>query len=358
MQNESLIPKTNISTVFFGLASLTLIILGLIYFDSIFKPLSIAFLIWFMIKQLKDSMGKISIRGKKLPSGVRSILAFIIILVALFFITEILIENLENLIALMPQYLSKFDTVIIEVSEIFNNPKYSEYLQKWLEGINLSGMATVLLDSLTGIVSNSAVVIVYVVFFLLEETNTRLRFDKLFTIKGQQYANFMDNLNRINESIRSYISSKTIISLITGAVSYIILLLMHVDNAFLWSFLIFILNFIPYIGPLISSLLPALFAVIVTGEFMQFVYVFAAMEIVQIIIGNFIEPMVMGKGTNLGPITVIIALAFWGMIWGMVGMILAVPVTSVFVIILSQISSTRYIAVLLSEKGNIPDFKN
>jgi len=128
---------------------------------------------------------------------------------------------------------------------------------------------------------------------------------------------------------------------------------MGVEYAFLWSFLIFIFNFIPYIGPLISSLFPAVFAVLISGDLMQFVYVFGAMEGVQIVLGNFVEPKMMGKGTNLGPVIVIIALAFWGMIWGIVGMILAVPVTAVLVIILSQIHSTRYMAILLSEKGDI-----
>ena len=91
---------------------------------------------------------------------------------------------------------------------------------------------------------------------------------------------------------------------------------------------------------------------------MQFVYVFAALEGVQIVLGNFVEPKMMGKGTNLGPVIVIIALAFWGMIWGIVGMILAVPVTAVLVIILSQIPSTRFMAILLSEKGEIMDMED
>jgi predicted PurR-regulated permease PerM len=140
-------------------------------------------------------------------------------------------------------------------------------------------------------------------------------------------------------------------------VSYIVLLIMGVEYAFLWAFLVFILNFIPYIGPLISSFLPAVFAVITSGELLQFVYVFVALEIIQIIIGNFVQPMVMGKGTNLSPITVIVALALWGMLWGIVGMILAVPIMAVIVIICSQIPSARYIAILLSDKGDIPDIE-
>ena len=358
MENETLIPKISESTIFFALASTTLVILGLIYLDGIFKPFFIAILIWFMIKQLKDTIGKITIRGKSLPSGIRSILAFAIILVVLSLIVAILIENLENLISLMPEYVSDFDKTIGEITVFINNPEYTEYIQKWFDGIDFAGMATTLLNSLTGIVSNSAIVIVYLIFFLMEETTTKLKIDKLFPVKGQKYKKITKNIVSINNSIRSYISSKTAISLITGIVSYVVLLFMNVDYAFLWSFLIFILNFIPYIGPSISSLLPALFAFLISGDIMQFVYVLVAMGFVQVILGNFVEPKMMGKGTNLGPITVIIAVAFWGMIWGIIGMILAVPVTSVFVIILSQIPSTRYLAVILSEKGNIIEIES
>jgi AI-2 transport protein TqsA len=196
-----------------------------------------------------------------------------------------------------------------------------------------------------------------VIFFLMEDAAQRIKLGKLFPVKRKQYKKFLHNLWSINDSIRYYIWSMTVISLVTGAISYVILLIMGVEFAFLWAFLIFILNFIPYIGPLVSSLLPAIFAVITTGQLMQFIYVFAAMEGVQIIIGNFIQPMIMGKGTNLAPITVIIALAFWGMLWGIVGMILAVPIMAVVVIVCSQIPSARFLAILLSEKGNITDLE-
>lgn len=353
MENESLIPRTSVSSIFYALASLTLVIIGLLYFASIFKPLVIAFLVWFIINQLKVSLGKIKIKGKPLPGSIRSVLAFLIIFVVIYLIAELLIKNIEGIAASMPEYLSNLNQSFSEVSAFISDPKYTEYLQKWINGLDLGGMATDTVNSLSGMVANFAVVVVYVIFFLMEDATQRLKVEKLFPTKGKQYKKFMDNLKSISDSIRSYIWQKTVISLITGVVSYIILLIMHVEYAFLWSFLIFILNFIPYIGPLFSSLFPAIFAVLITGNFMQFIYVFAAMEGVQIILGNFVEPKIMGKGTNLGPVTVIVALAFWGMIWGMVGMILAVPVTAVVVIICSQIPSMRFFAVILSEKGDI-----
>jgi len=357
MENESLLPKMKTSSVFYTLAALTLSIIGLIYFGSILKPLVIAYLIWFIINQIKVSLGKIRVKGWAIPAVIRSILAFAIMFIVIYVIAELLIINIEGIVASMPEYIANLNTSFDKVTAIINNPNYAEYLQEWINNLNLSGMATSVLSSLSGFVANSAVVLVYIIFFLMEDAAYHAKVEKLFLVKKLAYKKFLNNLKSISGSIRYYIFSMTTISLATGAISYVILLIMGVEYAFLWSFLIFIMNFIPYIGPLISSIFPAIFMVITSGELIQFIYVFAAMEVVQIIIGNFIQPMVMGKGTNLSPIIVIISLAFWGMLWGIVGMILAVPIMAVIVIICSQIPSTRYLAIMLSDKGNIPDLE-
>lgn len=358
MENESLIPKASASNVFYVLATISLFIVGLLYFQNILQPFVVSFLIWFIINQVKLFLGKIKIGGKSMPSALSSILAFLIIFILTFLIVELLVKNLEGIASSMPEYMAKLNESYGDASAFINDPKFVEYIQRWINGLDLAGMATGIINSLSGFVANIAVVVVYVIFFILEDASQRLKLEKLFPEKGKKYEKFMRNLKQISDSIRSFLWQKTLISLITGLVSYVILLLLDVDYAFLWSFLIFMLNFIPYIGPLFSSLFPAIFAVLITGDLMQFVYVFAAMEGVQIILGNFVEPMMMGKGTNLGPVAVIVALAFWGMIWGMVGMILAVPVSAVLVIVLSQIPSSRYLAILLSEKGNIPELES
>ncbi len=353
-----MIPKSNSSSIFFTLASIAIVIIGLIHFDAILKPFFIAFLIWFVIYRLKFSIGKIKISGKSLPPIVCNILAFSIIFILIYFVVELLIVNLEGITASMPEYISNLNKSYGDVSAFFNDPKYAEYLQEWINGVDLSGIAALLVNSLSGVLATLAVVIIYVIFLLIEDAARKNKFEKLFPETGKRYNKFANNLQRIDKAIRSYIWSKTVISLITGIISYIILFIMGVDYAFLWSFLIFVLNFIPYIGPLISSILPAVFAVLITGDLQRFVWVFAALLGIQILLGNFIEPKVMGRGTNLGPVTVILALAFWGMIWGVTGMILAVPVTSVLVIVCSQIPSARTLAILMSEKGNFPEIEN
>lgn len=358
MKNESLVPKFKDSSIFYSLASFAIVIFGLIYFSSILKPLVIAFLVWFMIDQLKVSIGKISIKGKSLPPFGCSILAFLIIFFVTYIGIGLLVNNLEGIVESMPEYIKNLEKSFADVSTFINDPVYTEYLKNGISNLDLAGMATSVINSLSNLLANAAVMIVYVIFFIMEGATQKVKLEKLFPIKGKKYTKFVNDQKNISASVRSYIWSKTVISLITAAISYVILIIMGIDYAFLWSSLIFVLNFIPYLGPLISSLLPSIFAVLITGDFMQFLYVFVALEAVQIVLGNFVEPLIMGKGTNLGPISVVISLAFWGMIWGIAGMILAVPVTAVFVIILSQMPSTRYMAILLSEKGNLPEIED
>jgi predicted PurR-regulated permease PerM len=355
MEKETIIPKVTMQGLFFTLAVIAISVFALMYFEGIFKPIVIAFLIYFIINQLKNTFGRIRIGGKQPPHLVSNIFAFLIIFLVLYGVVELFIINLEGIVASMPEYLINLNNSYGDLTGLINDPETTQYLQKWIDELNLAGMATSVLNSLSGLVANSAVVLVYIIFFLMEDAIFRGKIQKLFPEKGKKYQKFLDNLNSINGSFRAYLSQKTLISIITGALSYVILLFMGVDFAFLWGFLIFLLNYIPYIGPLISSLIPAVFAVLAKGDLWQFVWVFLAMEGVQIVLGNFVEPYIMGKGTNLSPITVIVALAFWGMIWGLVGMILAVPITAVMVIIMGQSPSARYIAVMMSEKGELPE---
>ena len=120
-----------------------------------------------------------------------------------------------------------------------------------------------------------------------------------------------------------------------------------------WAFLIFLLNFIPTIGSLIATIFPAAYSLLQFGEFSPALLVLVIVGTIQLVVGNIVEPRVMGSSMNISPLVTILALTFWGMIWGITGMILSIPIMVVLVIIFSQFESTRPIAILLSEKGEI-----
>ena len=122
---------------------------------------------------------------------------------------------------------------------------------------------------------------------------------------------------------------------------------------FLFGIFSFLLNFIPFIGSLIAIVLPVIFSIVQSLDFSISVLTIVSLIFVQLLIGNFIEPKLMGKSLNLSPIIMIISLGIFGKIWGIAGMFLSVPILVVMLIIFSNFNQTKKIAIFLSEKGNI-----
>lgn len=355
MENEVQINKPQISNVFFALGSMAIFIFALIYFEGIIKPIVVAALVWFIIKVLKQLLGKIKIKGKSLPGFWLGFFAMVIILLIIAGVFEIISYNVEQISERAPAYREKLQTIVSSLSGYINDPQVMKYVQNGISDINFPGMLAGVVNSLSSMVGNFAVIVVYVIFLLMEESVFPAKINKIFPTQGQKYDSWVFIGKKIDKSVRAYFSSMISISLITGVVSYVALLILGVDFPVLWAFLIFILNFVPYIGPFISSTLPAILAVIQFGDLIHFVYVFGILEVIQIILGNFVQPKLMGKSMNISALTVLIALAFWGGIWGIEGMILSAPIASIAIIIMYQFPSTKGLAIILSEKGEFDD---
>ena len=160
-------------------------------------------------------------------------------------------------------------------------------------------------------------------------------------------------LEKIGGSVSNYLRLKTLVSLVTGILSYIALWMIGVDAPEFWAFLIFILNFIPTIGSLVGTVFPAIFCLFQFGEFLPSILVLSIVGVIQLLVGNFLEPKLMGSSMNISPLVTILSLSIWGAMWGITGMILSVPITVIMIIILSQFERTKPVAIMLSEKGNI-----
>jgi predicted PurR-regulated permease PerM len=130
---------------------------------------------------------------------------------------------------------------------------------------------------------------------------------------------------------------------------------MGVDSPFFWALLMFLLNYIPTIGSLIATLFPAVFSLMQFGEYTPFLIILVGLGIIEWIIGNVIEPKLMGNSLNLSPLVTILALIVWGQIWGITGMLLSTPITVVMVIVFSQFEQTRSVAIMLSQNGDIDE---
>ena len=159
--------------------------------------------------------------------------------------------------------------------------------------------------------------------------------------------------NDVATSIQRYVGMKTVISLATAVVSYLILIAVGVDFAEIWALLVFFLNFIPTIGSIIAAVFPALLTLVQFDTVTPFLIVATLLGFTQFIFGNVIEPSYMGKSLNLSSLMILLALSFWGVVWGLAGMFLAVPVMVMTAIVCAQIKGLRWIAVILSTDGSL-----
>jgi predicted PurR-regulated permease PerM len=166
-----------------------------------------------------------------------------------------------------------------------------------------------------------------------------------------EYDRITKIVGKIDKSISNYIALKTIISLVTGVLSYIALLAIGVDAPAFWAFIIFVLNFIPTIGSLVATVFPAIFALLQFGQFKEGILILGIVGAIQLVVGNFVEPRVMGNSLNISPLVVLLTLAIWGVMWGITGMLLSVPITVILIIIMAEFPATRPFAILLSHDG-------
>ena len=159
-------------------------------------------------------------------------------------------------------------------------------------------------------------------------------------------------IRRIILDIVHYISIKFFISLTTGILVFFVALIFGMDFAVLWAFLAFVLNFIPTFGSIFSCGLTTTFALLqFYPSYSKIVAILILMILINFMLGNIIEPRVQGKNLGLSPFVIIVSLSLWGYIWGMVGMIIAVPMTVIIKIISENISYLHPLAILL---GNNP----
>lgn len=159
----------------------------------------------------------------------------------------------------------------------------------------------------------------------------------------------------INQKIRGYVLTKLFTNSITAVLIWIVLSLFGLDLAFMFSMLAFFLCFIPTLGSIVATLLPLPIALIQYNEAWPIWGVILFPALIQILIGNFVEPKMLEKGLDLHPVTILLSLMFWGLIWGLAGMFLAVPITAVMKILLSKMPFTRRLSLMLAGRSPLRD---
>lgn len=338
------------NTAYFFITTIAIVV-TLIFGQDLIIPFIFALILWFLVRKTRHVFDQVKFIKRYVPSWFKNLFISFIMVIILGFISKILLSNISSLTNSYAAYQGNVDLIINQANDLFKI-NIIEAAKAHSNEFEFGMILSAIFSSLTNLLSNAFIIIIYALFIFLEEVNFNAKLTAVVA-KKEQYEQLSDILEKIEKSIASYIGLKTLISVIAGVASFVILSIIGIDAPVFWAFLIFILNFIPVIGSLVGTLFPAIYCLLQFGNFMPSILVLLFVGGILVLIGNLLEPKLMGNSLNISSFVTIFALSFWGSIWGITGMILSIPITVILVIIFSHFEKTKSIAIMLSEKGKI-----
>ena len=333
------------------LSSMALIALLYVTRDLL-TPFALAIFIWLIIDAFARWMDNLS---SKFPYWLALTIAILTVVALMLGFIFVIVDTVGDVVQDAPRYEKRLGEIFSLIAEKTGreNMTFASLNESFGITEKLQGGLATFAASVQGVLSQFFLIAMYVVFLFAAQSSFPKKMDDLFpdSEKRGQAAKVGD---RIRESIEKYLSVQTIISLMQTVISYIGMTALGLDNALFWALVIFVLNYIPIVGGLAAVALPCIFAIVQFDSFAQVGLLALILFGAQTIIGNTIQPKMMGDSMNMSALVVILALSVWTALWGGVGAFLSAPLTVIIMIILAQFPSTRWIAVLLSADGN-PD---
>lgn len=340
-------------------AAAAILIVSFIYvlkeLQSILLPFFVAVIIAFLFEPFYKWL-----RIKRLP-GFFALAIIIIILIVLANITSLFVfTSVSSFQAEVPVYQQKFTNLYnstitaIESNEIFQKHlKQHIDISNLMSEFNIAGILENLIGGTVGIFGNFILILIYVAFLLSEIGSLRKRLRLAYSLeRAKKVADVVEN---VFEDVKKYLVRKTMINFTHAVLAYIVLVLFGVDFAIVWAFLTFFVAFIPNFGAIIATVLPFLSALIQYESFATPFVLLIILTVIGFVMGQILEPKIFGNSLNLSPILILLGLIFWGYVWGIMGMFLAVPILSIIKIMLSNFESTAPVAILMSHEVK-PEF--
>jgi len=322
---------------------------------SVLVPVAFGMVVVYVIVGLAQALERLPVLGRVLPVQLRYVLSIALIIYVVTALAYLVMSSRDSVIALAPQYQKSLLTIIQKGAvflRIEGEPTWTTLRTDLFAQINLQRLLGSMVVSVSSIVASVFIVLLYATFLLLEQRTFTEKLSKLSTDpRGVQ--RILDVTSDINRRVGSYLALKTMISILLGVVCWAIMAFFGLEFAPFWAALITLLNFVPYIGSLLAVLFPVVMSVVQFENLGTVLWLLMSLTLAQFVIGNFIDPYLMGNSLNLSPFAILVSLAIWTELWGIPGAFLAVPLTAVIAIVLSSFRETRPIAVMLSRDGRL-----
>lgn len=334
-------------TFLLTLAALIIIIAGLKTAQALLVPFLLAFFIsvicagpFYWLQQ------------HKVPAPVALLLVIGFVMLGGFIVLTLVGTSVNDFTNQLPFYQEKLRSqtvVLFEWLEKMGIKLSRQILMEYFDPAALMQSAASMLAKAGGVLTNSFLILLTVIFILLEAAGMPNKLRAALPDADSSLASF----EKFVTSVRQYLAIKTLVSLVTGAIVAIGLMLLGLDYALLWGMIAFLLNYVPNIGSIIAAVPAILLAVVQLGPGYALLVALIYLT-TNVVMGNAVEPRMMGQKLGLSALVVFLSLVFWGWILGPVGMLLSVPLTMIVKIALEVNDSTRWLAILLSSDAPAP----
>jgi predicted PurR-regulated permease PerM len=352
MEQDATVEKYGILEVAAWLVILVLATLIVKTLSFLFIPLSVALLIFFALGMPLEFLRRLGV-----PGWLRILLVVSVVLGSMYLIGWLVQANVLECVAQRPvieQQLSGHAARILQyfgmsleqgkemMGAFFGGAEGGKKLEPLGSFLHAAG------GSFFHFLGSTVWVVLFLIFMLAEREGLQGRLHNAF---GKRRAEKIIKIGgRISLAVEEYLGLKTLISLLVGGLTAVALWLFGVEFALLWGLLTFLLNFIPNIGALIATIPPVVLALFQFDSLGLALFVAGVLVSIHLVVGNYLEPKIMGRGLDLSPLVVLFSLVFWGWMWGGVGMLLAVPITAAVKIAMEEYQPTQVVAKMISEE--------
>jgi AI-2 transport protein TqsA len=320
---------------------------ALFFLRSILTPLALALFLMVII----DGLSRVLRHRFPILSELTALVVALLVTVIGFGVTVMLIAgNAPGFIGQLVADAPRLNAVIADVFHRLHmhSPPTVQRLARQLDPAKYAGG---LAQTLQGMVSTFLFILIYLGFLFASRGGFQKKIERLFT-NGESLGHATAAFQHIRNGIERYLWIQTVTGLMIAVASAAILALCGMPNAMFWGFLILVTSYVPIIGGMIGQFLPPLFALVEFSNYWQPGLVLVGLTIVQLVVGSIIFPRMQGRSLNLDPVVILLALSFWGLVWGVPGMFLSTPLTVTIMVVTDQFASLRWVAILLSSDGD------
>ncbi|PJK13137.1 AI-2E family transporter [Lysobacteraceae bacterium NML120232] len=312
-------------------------------------PIISALISVYILVEAADRLGRLPV-FRAWPEWLRRLLVLLLFLAAAALLVAIVIATGEQMVAAAPRYQSNLETLLAEVSTrlgLESKADWQSVRAATVDKIDLQALLGSVLGSVGSLLGLATMIAIYAAFLLGERGGFAHKLAVAFP--GGSAAHTRRVIADVNQKIGTYLATKTLINIILGVLSWAVLWWFDVDFAVFWALVIALLNYIPYVGSFLGVVFPAVLSLAQFGSLATTIWLTIWLSAAQFVVGNIIEPKLIGKQVNLSPFVVMVALSLWSALWGIPGAILAIPLTSMIAIICAVSPATRPVAVMLAD---------